>query len=425
MLMFTSCGWFFSDVSGIETMQNLCYAARAIELAAPFSPLDLEAVLLEDLTRAQSNLDMHRNGRQLWERRVRPSRMTPEDAVARLLVDGLLGRELGPQLRYRWSLAPEPVRHDADFLVAGVRATSEVTGEVRHFAGACRRHGPFGFLAGIGPWPSPEVLSSFAAEAEAALAPGSPQLTAWSGRYAARLIRLRQFLADERHAVLREFLSGTEAALAAEMARLSERALPAAEAMADAGMPLPGWVKAMLEAHWSHRFCDAVEALAGEANPAAYASLLDLGDRARHLGLNLDLSAASASFGRTLLGRLEAIADAADADPWQDLLELFRSDRVWGSPCRSIRCKTACSACAEYSSPPGGGTRRCPRPPLRGRFRHPVGGKPPQLLYGRDPGTPQAPGRAHRRRSGVLAMRRAGHAERRLATIELRRLNWS
>ncbi|MCX5734235.1 MAG: DUF3536 domain-containing protein [candidate division NC10 bacterium] len=324
MLMFTSCGWFFSDVSGIETVQNLCYAARAIELAAPFAPLDLEAVLLEDLTRAQSNLDMHRNGRQLWERRVRPSRMTPEDAVARLLVDGLLGRELGPQLRYRWSLAPEPVRHDAEFLVAGVRATSEITGEVRHFAGACRRDGPFGFLAGIAPWPSPEVLSSFAAEAKAALVPGGPQLTAWSGRYAARLIRLRQFLTDERHDVLREFLSGTEAALATEVARLSEQALPAAEAMADARMPLPGWLEAMLEAHWSHRFCDAVEALAGVANPAAYASLLDLGDRARHLGLNLDLSAASASFGRTLLGRLEAIADAADADPWQDLLELFQ-----------------------------------------------------------------------------------------------------
>ena len=64
MLMYTSCAWFFSDISGIETVQNLRYAARAIDLAAPFAPLDLEAVLLEELGRARSNLDIYRDGRQ-------------------------------------------------------------------------------------------------------------------------------------------------------------------------------------------------------------------------------------------------------------------------------------------------------------------------------------------------------------------------
>ncbi|MEK7204755.1 MAG: DUF3536 domain-containing protein, partial [candidate division NC10 bacterium] len=46
MLMYTSCGWFFSEISGIETVQNLRYAWRGIELAETFAPLDLEAVLL-------------------------------------------------------------------------------------------------------------------------------------------------------------------------------------------------------------------------------------------------------------------------------------------------------------------------------------------------------------------------------------------
>jgi len=68
MLMYTSCAWFFSDLSGIETVQNLRYAARAIELAGPFAPLDLEAVLLEELGRARSNLEIYRDGRKLWER---------------------------------------------------------------------------------------------------------------------------------------------------------------------------------------------------------------------------------------------------------------------------------------------------------------------------------------------------------------------
>ncbi|MCK7478015.1 MAG: DUF3536 domain-containing protein [Candidatus Moduliflexus flocculans] len=87
-----------------------------------------------------------------WEREVRPSRVGPEEAVARLLAHGVLGRGVGPQVRYRWALAPGPIRQDQDLLLAGIRATSEVTGEALHFVGACRRDGPFDFLAGVGPW---------------------------------------------------------------------------------------------------------------------------------------------------------------------------------------------------------------------------------------------------------------------------------
>src|SRR5205814_7704315 len=52
--MFTSCGWFFDDIAGIETMQLLRYAARAIELAGADAPR-LEAGVLERLARAPSN----------------------------------------------------------------------------------------------------------------------------------------------------------------------------------------------------------------------------------------------------------------------------------------------------------------------------------------------------------------------------------
>lgn len=55
MYMFTSCGWFFADVAGLEAAQNLKYAARAIELAAQASGRDLEPQFLELLAQAPSN----------------------------------------------------------------------------------------------------------------------------------------------------------------------------------------------------------------------------------------------------------------------------------------------------------------------------------------------------------------------------------
>jgi alpha-amylase/alpha-mannosidase (GH57 family) len=55
LLMYTSCGWFFAHVSGIEAAQNLRYAARAIELAREISGVDFEAEFLDHLRLAQSN----------------------------------------------------------------------------------------------------------------------------------------------------------------------------------------------------------------------------------------------------------------------------------------------------------------------------------------------------------------------------------
>lgn len=77
--MMTSCGWFFDDVSGLESIQILRYAARAIELVGATGPA-LETALLAQLERARSNDPLIGTARDLFEARVRPLR----DAPARL-----------------------------------------------------------------------------------------------------------------------------------------------------------------------------------------------------------------------------------------------------------------------------------------------------------------------------------------------------
>jgi alpha-amylase/alpha-mannosidase (GH57 family) len=57
MLMYTSCGWFFDELSGIETMQVIRYAGRAIQLAEGLFPEGLEQeVFLERLAGAKAIL---------------------------------------------------------------------------------------------------------------------------------------------------------------------------------------------------------------------------------------------------------------------------------------------------------------------------------------------------------------------------------
>jgi hypothetical protein len=63
--MFTSCGWFFDDIAGLESVIVLRSAARAIELAGP-EAARLEAGLLERLALAPSNDPAVGSGRELY-----------------------------------------------------------------------------------------------------------------------------------------------------------------------------------------------------------------------------------------------------------------------------------------------------------------------------------------------------------------------
>jgi len=71
MLMYTSCGWFFDDISGIESIQVMMYAARAMQLARDIAGLDLEKDYVEILSRAPGNV--YENGAFVYEKFVKPS----------------------------------------------------------------------------------------------------------------------------------------------------------------------------------------------------------------------------------------------------------------------------------------------------------------------------------------------------------------
>jgi len=74
MLMYTSCGWFFDELSGIETIQVIQYAARVLQLAQESFGEDLEAAFLERLERAKSNIPTEKDGRAVYERYIRPAK---------------------------------------------------------------------------------------------------------------------------------------------------------------------------------------------------------------------------------------------------------------------------------------------------------------------------------------------------------------
>ncbi|MEM7105819.1 MAG: DUF3536 domain-containing protein [Bacteroidota bacterium] len=75
LLMYTSCGWFFDEISGIETVQILQYACRVIYYAKQVANRDLEDAFIALLEKAPSNIEVYANGGMIYKEEVLPSRV--------------------------------------------------------------------------------------------------------------------------------------------------------------------------------------------------------------------------------------------------------------------------------------------------------------------------------------------------------------
>lgn len=134
-LMYTSCAWFFDELSGIETIQVLGYAGRAIQLAAELTRVNVEHEFLRRLTEAHSNLPEQGDGAAIYERHVVPTAVDLPRLVAHYAVSSLFS-----QYQERTNIHAYLVDQiDAHYKSLGrsklamgkVRVTSEVTREQR------------------------------------------------------------------------------------------------------------------------------------------------------------------------------------------------------------------------------------------------------------------------------------------------------
>ncbi|MBU2572989.1 MAG: DUF3536 domain-containing protein [Elusimicrobia bacterium] len=123
MFMFTSCGWFFSDISRIEAIENLKYAAKAAAALEELGFKSVEKGFTAILELAPSNYPEFKNGRKIYERHARTSAPDTERfAALRLMGKFLFGPELSTAGPMRFSTGKEEKRTAGELTV--------VTGEI-------------------------------------------------------------------------------------------------------------------------------------------------------------------------------------------------------------------------------------------------------------------------------------------------------
>jgi len=91
-LMYTSCGWFFDDISGIETVQIIAYAARVLQLARWLSgdqAASLEPAFLARLAEARSNVASAGDGAQIYKTCVATMELQLEQVAAHYAISSV------------------------------------------------------------------------------------------------------------------------------------------------------------------------------------------------------------------------------------------------------------------------------------------------------------------------------------------------
>lgn len=135
MLMYTSCGWFFDEISGIETVQIMAYAKRAIGYNKGLTGEDLEKSFIEKLSLAPSNLANFKDGGNVYKQLVKPYSLGLRKVAIHYGVSYLLDEILFEDRIYFYNITEQKVdvlRQGPAKLVTGTGIfTSQITTEAR------------------------------------------------------------------------------------------------------------------------------------------------------------------------------------------------------------------------------------------------------------------------------------------------------
>jgi alpha-amylase/alpha-mannosidase (GH57 family) len=163
MLMYTSCGWFFDEISGIETNQVIKYASRLIQLAETLDPsLSLESEFLADLEKAPSNV--MGNGAAVYEFHVKPARVDILRAIADYVISSLFIDTKGTRhVVYSYEIEHEAYeRYQAGprrLAVGRIKARNRLTWETTVISFVAMSLGDTNVTAGLRHFRSPEAYT--------------------------------------------------------------------------------------------------------------------------------------------------------------------------------------------------------------------------------------------------------------------------
>jgi len=314
MLMFTSCGWFFDDLSGIETVQVIQYAGRVIQLARNLFFDDLEPGFLDRLRPARSNVPEQGDGAHIYERSVRPAIVDLTSVGAHYAISSLFAPYSERSRIYCYDVKRD-LYESAEagkmkVAVGRAHVTSVITGEHEDVSFGVVHLGDHNVAGGVRPYGDGSQLATLTEDSIAAFARGdTPEvLRIFDKAFAELSYSLKSLFRDEQRRILRLIMEPILLEASARYREIYENHAPLMRFLTDIGTPLPRRFQAAAEFAIDLNLRNAIDAEMTDVPRA-----LGLLDEARHAGVQLDV----AGLNYTLQLAIERLAQRFLEDPAQ------------------------------------------------------------------------------------------------------------
>jgi alpha-amylase/alpha-mannosidase (GH57 family) len=249
-LMYTSCAWFFDDISGIETVQIIAYAARVLQLAECVfgaGAAGLESAFLERIAEAKSNDPIAGDGAQLYRRKVASLELGLEQVAAHYAISSIFSSFADETDLYCYK-----VRRDSyDIHTSGRgrlalgRATisSTITGEEKSFSFAVLHFGDQNITAAVKLYSSADAASfdTFKEEAaEQVQLADFPDVIRLLDRYYGHVdYSLTSLFTDDQRRIVRLILNSTLWDIEKSLTTIYEDHASLLHYLSQAGLPKP------------------------------------------------------------------------------------------------------------------------------------------------------------------------------------------
>ncbi len=342
MLMFTSCGWFFEEISRPEGVQILRYAARALELAGDVTGIRLEELFIKQLEAAPSNVELFGNGATVYRQLVHSAQISLEQVAAHYAISSLFTTHSREQRVYCYTA------HQSDYQLQRIGAMtlaigrlqliSEVTRETADFTFAVLHLGGWDFHCCIQPFSGRRDYSEMKDDLFDALKQASSAhiILAMNRRFGDQSFSLQSLFAEERHRIMRLLTQGTLNRLAQLYTQVYRDNYGVLMAFQRDELVVPREMQVAAEVALSHRMLLSLRALEQESSDLSaneYQAGLDhlseleaIATEAHHMRCQLDVPEARQILERLILQVLRHLL--SEFDPTALYADLSRIERL-------------------------------------------------------------------------------------------------
>lgn len=333
MLMYTSCGWFFSEISGIETVQIMKYAARAMQLASKFTTKNLEEKFLNILAEAKSNIPEHGTGKDIFERFVKPSIVTTKQIASLWALSSLYEDFEDEESVYCYTITRHAYKKVqkalSTFVVGHIEIQSKITLQKSNVMFALMQYSGGDFHCSIKEYSDDAEFNRIKTDLIKTflMNPLTEIIRALDEYFGKEYFTLKDIFIEERRKILQILLRGKLEKFSQTYQEMYDEGKGSIYHLQGLGLKIPDEFKISAAYALSHKFNDIVIHSDGFIDDELIQQAVDLNYEAKKIDIQLDKSPSNLIFGKKILQNINRLVHSFEIQQADVVLEIFDNIR--------------------------------------------------------------------------------------------------